>query len=61
MMLEEKRILQLMTPEQRILAAATLYDAARELKEAALREFHPDWTDGQILEAVQKSFSHARS
>lgn len=39
------RNLRGMTPEQKLRAAEGLYDSARELKMAALRQDHPDWTE----------------
>jgi hypothetical protein len=53
-------VLRAMTPGQRLEAAARLYWTAREIKEAALRARHPDWTDAQIKRAVVEAFLYAR-
>jgi hypothetical protein len=53
---EAQKILQAMSPAQKLRAAERLYHSARQLKEAALRAQHPDWTDEAIREAVRKSF-----
>lgn len=55
------RILRAMTPEQKLRAAEGLYDSARELKAAVLRQDHPEWTEAQIDGAVRDWLSHARS
>ena len=41
-------VLRAMTPAQRLEAAARLYWTARQIKEAAIRARHPDWTDEQV-------------
>jgi hypothetical protein len=58
---EALKILQAMTPAQKLRAAERLYYSARQLKEAALRAEHPDWTDEAIRQAVRKTFLYARS
>ena len=57
---EEQKILQAMSPAQKLRAAERLYYSARQLKEAALRAQHPDWTDEAIGEAVRQIFLYAR-
>ena len=57
---EEREILQAMSPAQKLRAAERLYYSARQLKEAALRAQHPDWTDEAIREAVRQIFLYAR-
>jgi hypothetical protein len=56
---EQQKILQAMSPAQKLRAAERLYYSARQLKEAALRAEHPDWTEEAILEAVRKIFLFA--
>jgi hypothetical protein len=46
-----------LTPEQKLKTAAQMYLAARELKAAALRSFHPDWSEEKIGEEVARVFS----
>ncbi|MBC8072736.1 MAG: hypothetical protein IAG13_30730 [Deltaproteobacteria bacterium] len=45
-----------MTPEQKLRAAQRLYWSARAIKEAALRQRHPDWSDAQLARAVRDVF-----
>jgi hypothetical protein len=49
-------ILRKMTPEQKLAAAERLYWSARQLKEAALRAAHPDWSQERIERQVRKAF-----
>jgi Rv0078B-related antitoxin len=58
---EVQRVLQAMTPAQKLRAAERLYWSARQLKAAALRAEHPDWTDEAIRQAVREIFLYARS
>ena len=58
---EEQEILQAMSPAQKLRAAERLYHSARQLKAAALRAEHPDWTEEAIRQAVRKIFLYARS
>ena len=59
---EEKaqEIIRAMTPEQKLEAAMRLYWSARELKAAALRSFHPDWSEEKIQQEVRHAFLTAR-
>jgi len=57
---EVQRVLQAMSPTQKLRAAERLYHSARQLKAAALRAEHPDWTDEAIHQAVRKIFLYAR-
>jgi hypothetical protein len=58
---EAQKILQAMTPTQKLRAAERLYWSARQLKAAALRAQHPDWSDEAIRKAVRSIFLYARS
>jgi len=58
---EAQRILQAMSPAQKLRAAEWLYYSARQLKAAALRAENPDWTDEAVREAVRDIFLYARS
>jgi hypothetical protein len=58
---EEQKILQAMSPAQKLRAAERLYYSARQLKAAALRAQHPDWNEEAIREAVRQIFLYARS
>ena len=57
---EAQKILQAMSPAQKLRAAERLYYSARQLKAAALRAVHPDWTDEAIRQAVRDIFLYAR-
>jgi hypothetical protein len=58
---ESQKILQSMSPAKKLRAAERLYHSARQLKAAALRVRHPDWTEEAILQAVRQIFLYARS
>jgi hypothetical protein len=49
------------TPQQKLATAGGMYLAAREFKAAALRSFHPDWSEEQIWEEVRRIFATTRS
>lgn len=53
-------ILRAMSPAQKLRAAERLYHSAWQLKAAALRAEHPDWTDEAIRRAVRMIFLYAR-
>ena len=57
---EEQEIVQAMSPAQKLRTAERLYYSARQLKEAALRAQHPDWTEEAVREAVRQIFLYAR-
>jgi hypothetical protein len=58
---EERTILQRMTPGQRLQAFVRLYHSARNIKAAALRSFHPDWTEQKVQQAVREAFLYGRT
>ena len=58
---EALKILRAMSPAQKLRAAERLYESARQLKAAALRAQHPDWSEETIRRAVREAFLHARS
>ncbi len=47
-------------PEGKLRAAQRLYFTARRLKEAAIRNKHPDWTDAKVKQALNEAFWSAR-
>ena len=49
-----------MTPGERWTAARDLYWSVRRLKEAFIRQNHPDWSNDQVAAAVREAFSHVR-
>ncbi|MEI6515957.1 MAG: hypothetical protein WCO77_08265 [bacterium] len=58
---DQIEILQKMSPDQRLEAFLQLCRSARRIKEAAFRQFHPDWSEDQVKLALKESFLHARS
>ncbi len=57
---EAHRIVQAMSPTQKLRAAERLYHSARQLKTAALRAQHPEWSDEMIRRVVREFFLYAR-
>jgi len=53
---EAQKILQAMSPAQKLRAAERLYYSAWQLKAAALRAEYPDWTGEAIHQAVRQIF-----
>jgi hypothetical protein len=53
---ERVKILQRMTPAQKLRAAERLYWSARQLKAAWLRQQHPEWSDERIECEVRDAF-----
>ena len=49
-----------MTPGERWSAARDLYWSVRRLKEAFIRQQHPDWSNDRVAAAVREAFSHVR-
>ncbi len=58
---EERRILRAMTPAQKLAAAEDMYRTARDIKAAALRQQHPDWSEEDIRRKVREIFLHGRT
>ena len=56
---EEIAILRRMTPAQRIQAAMSLYETARQMKAAGFRLAHPDWSEEKVSDEVRKAFLRA--
>ena len=57
---EAQNVVQTMSPAQKLRAVERLFHSARQLKAAALRAQHPDWTDEAIRQAVRQIFLYAR-
>ena len=53
----QREIIRKMTPAQKFAIARGLYDTAWEIKRAALRKQHPDWTEEQVLARVRRIFT----
>jgi hypothetical protein len=56
---EQIRRFSAMTPDERWAVAQSLYRTARDLKRAAVRAEHPDWSDEQVLLDVRRQFLRA--
>jgi hypothetical protein len=56
---EQKKAYQAMTPEQKLRVALDIYYTARELKTAALKRQHPEWTEDVISQKVREIFLYA--
>jgi len=54
------KIIRGLTPAQKFKAAQEMWEAAWELKTAALRARHPDWAEEEIQRAVREAFLYAR-
>jgi len=52
-------VLRKLSGEQKLRSAFALYWSARELKAAALRAQHPDWSEEEIQDRVKEIFLHA--
>ena len=58
---QNKEIFRSMTPEQKLRLALRLYYSARQLKLAALRTHHPDWSEEEIQQKLRDIFLYART
>ena len=58
---EQKKAFSRMTPAQKLRLGMKIYWDARALKAAAMRHFHPDWTEEQVQRRVKEIFLYARS
>jgi len=57
----QRRIFKEMSPERKLEVAEMLYYSARELKAAAFRARHPEWTEEEIEAKVKEAFLYART
>ena len=49
------------SPQRKLDLSMQLYYSAKELKRAALKQFHPDWNSNKIDKEVRRIFFHART
>jgi hypothetical protein len=49
------------SPEKKLDLSMQLYYSAKELKRAALKQFHPEWNETEIDNEVRRIFLHART
>ena len=52
------RVLQQMTPAQRLAQAFRLWKMARITVRASIRQEHPEWTEEQVLREAANRLSH---
>ena len=50
-----------MTPLQKLDVSMKLYQSAKALKAATIKEQHPDWNEEQIKKKVNEIFLYART
>ena len=53
---EQIKIYQSMTPFQKLDVSMMLYESAKALKAAAIKEQHPDWNEEKIRKKVNEIF-----
>lgn len=58
---EQQKTFKDMSPEKKLKLALDLYYSARMLKEAGLKQQHPDWSESQIKEKTREFFLYART
>jgi hypothetical protein len=58
---QQIKALQRMTPAERLKIGFAFMEEMRQLKAAALRTQHPDWTEQQIAEALRDFVRHGAS
>ncbi|MGV3658677.1 MAG: hypothetical protein ACO1TE_00785 [Prosthecobacter sp.] len=51
--------LRRMSGAQKLRAAFSLYNTAKKIKAARLRQLHPEWSEEQIRQEVNSIFMHA--
>lgn len=52
-------IYKMMSPAEKLRLAAEFNASARNLKKAALKKFHPDWTEEQVQKKLRDLFLYA--
>ena len=56
---QQVAIFRAMSPAEKLRLAAEFNATAREFKRAALKQFHPDWTEEQIQTKLKGLFLYA--
>ena len=56
---EQKKIYQSMTPAQKLDVSMKLYQSAKALKAAIIKEQHPTWNEEKIKKKVNEIFLYA--
>ena len=55
---EQIKVLRKMTPAQRLETGLNFMEEMRQLKAAALRAQHPDWSEQQVVRALRDFVLH---
>jgi hypothetical protein len=58
---EQIKALRKMTPAQRLTIGLQFMEEMRQLKAAALRARHPEWTEKQVSHALREFVRHGAS
>ena len=58
---EQITLYKAMSPAQKLKLAADFNQSARDLKAAALKQFHPEWSEEQVQKKVRDLFLYASS
>ena len=58
---EQRKAYQAMTPAQKLRVDLDLYHSARQIKAAALKNQHPEWSLEKINQEVREIFLYART
>jgi hypothetical protein len=58
---EQIKIYKSMTPAKKLAVSSKLYQTAKALKKAAIKNQHPDWSEEKIQELVNKIFLYGRT
>ena len=56
-----KNRFQKFSPQKKLDLSMQLYFSAKDFKRAAIKHFHPDWSESKIDEEVRKVFLRART
>jgi hypothetical protein len=58
---EQTKIYKAMTPAQKLDISIKLYQSAKALKKAAIKQQHPEWSEEKIKKLVNEIFLYART
>lgn len=54
-------IIKKLSPEKKLQLALNLYFNARELKTSAIKKFHPELNEKEVIQKVKEIFLYAKS
>ena len=58
---EQIKIYKAMTPAQKLDVSIKLYQSAKAIKKAAIKQQHPEWSEKKIKKLVNDIFLYART